>query len=107
MTGVPRAPKHLPCHISAKKPSKSEGSRATHGRADDCAGPLCASATAPSQVAVSGAVADRSAVHHFEAKTGASAWRIFFFKRHLPDKMYPGRLTVKVAKIIPAMISMK
>jgi hypothetical protein len=76
-------------------------------RGDDCAGLACASAAA-SQIAVSGpAVADRSAVHHFEAKTGASACRIFLFNRHMPDKMCPGRLMVKAAKIMPAMISMK
>jgi hypothetical protein len=80
--------------------------RMRHG--DDCAGPACASAAAASRIAVSGpAVADRSAAHHFEAKTGASACRIFFFNRHMPDKMCSGRLMVKAAKIMPAMISMK
>jgi hypothetical protein len=77
-------------------------------RGNDCAGPACASAAAASRIAVSGpAVADRSTVHHFEAKTGASACRIFFFNRHMPDKMCPGRLMVKAANITPAMISMK
>jgi hypothetical protein len=48
---------------------------------------------AASQIAVSGpAVADRSAVHHFEAKTGASPCRIFFF---MPDKMCPGTLMTR------------
>ncbi len=50
---------------------------------------------------------DRSAAHHFEAKTGASRCRIFFFNRHMPDEMYPGRLMVKAAKIMPAKISIK
>ena len=59
------------------------------GCGNDCAGPACASAAA-SQIAVSGpAVADRSAVHHSEAKTGASACRIFFFKRRMPDQDVP------------------
>lgn len=52
-------------------------------------------------------LAGRSAVYHFEAKTGASARRIFFLNRQVPDKTYPGRLMVKAAKIIPAMISTK
>ncbi len=62
--------------------------RATHGRGGGRAGPAFASAP-PSQIAVSGpAVADRSAAHHFEEKTGTSPCRIFLFKRrHLPDKM--------------------
>lgn len=82
--------------------------RATHGRGDGCAGPACASAAAASQIVVSGpAVADRSAARHFEAKTGASTDRIFFFSRHAPDKMYPGTLMVKTAKTMPAMISIK
>jgi hypothetical protein len=53
------------------------------------------------------ALARRSTLRHFEAKTGASACRIFFLKRHTPDKTYLGRLTVKAAKIMPAMMSMK
>lgn len=77
-------------------------------RGGDRAGPAFASAAAASQVAVSGpAVADHSAAHHFEAKTGASACRIFFFNRNTPDEMRPGRLMVKAAKIMPAMRSTK
>jgi hypothetical protein len=109
MIGVSETCKHLLCQSSAKKPSKSEWVRARMYRGKDCAGPAGASAAARSQIAVSAtAVADRSAVHHFEAKAGASAWRIVFFeRRRMPDKMYPGRLTVNAAKIMPAMISIK
>jgi hypothetical protein len=61
-------------------------------RGNDCAGPARASAAAATQIAVSGpAVADRSAVHHFEEKAGTSPCRIFFFnRRRIPLKIQAG-----------------